>query len=305
MSPKKVLQVFLRGGLGNQLFQYSTGMALAEAQGRYLVLRGDLLPKTEDTIGGVSRWPNQITDFHHSGTIRTKSNQPVGKTNLVGKSMQVMRLAGDRMPELLARLGWLANENNESSIEVLTAQVSLINSYSPFKDLAFKFREKLRSEINNIHNPSNDFLNLVTEIKKSKAIAVHLRQGDYLNLGHIYGSSSLDFLKSAVQELQTTGELESVWLFTDTPSSIPNEVLDFLNPQRVIGPEMLPRPLESMLLMSKASALIAANSSFSWWSALLTSSGTPVCAPHIVSARVNNFSMDSELDRNWRTLIVT
>lgn len=300
-----MLQVFLRGGLGNQLFQYSTGLAIAQEQGRELVLRGDLLPIAEDTIGGVSRWPNQLTDFQHSGTIRTNSHQPGGKTNFFGKAMQVMRLAGDHIPNLLSRLGWLASEDTESSIESLRAPISLINSYSPFKDLAFRNREKLRSEISAVHEPSKEFLNLSSEIQESKAIAVHLRQGDYLSLGHIYGSSSLEFLQAAVKELKESGGFESIWLFTDTPSAVPEDLMDFLNPQKVIGPETLPRPLENLILMSKARALIAANSSFSWWSALLTAEGTPVYAPFILNARVNNFSKDSELDRNWRTLNVS
>lgn len=304
MKKRKVLQVFLRGGLGNQLFQYSTGLALAHEQRRELVLRADLLPRVEDSIGSVSRWPNQLSDFSHSGMIGTRSHQPSGKTNSLGKSMQVMRLSGDRLPYLLSRIGWLASENAELSIGLLNDRISLINSYAPFKDLAFRNRETLGSELNQIREPSKEFLELSLEMQNSRAIAVHIRQGDYLNLGHIYGSSTLEFLKFATQELRESLNLKSLWLFSDTPSAIARDVMDFLKPDRVIGPEALPRPLENMLLMSKAVGLIAANSSFSWWSAFLTQPGTPVVAPYIVRAAVNNFSKDSELDDKWRILIV-
>jgi hypothetical protein len=304
LKKRKVIQVFLRGGLGNQLFQYSTGLSLAHEQRRELVLRGDLLPRVEDSIGGVSRWPNQLTDFNHSGMIGTRSYQPSEKTNSLGKSMQVMRLSGDRFPYLLSRIGWLASENSELSIGSLNERISLINSYAPFKELAFRNRETLGRELNQIREPSKEFLELSLEIQKSKAIAVHIRQGDYLNLGHIYGSSTLEFLKSATQELRESLNLKNLWLFSDTPSAITSDVMDSLKPDRVIGPEALPRPIENMLLMSKASGLIAANSSFSWWSAFLTRPGTPVVAPYIARAKVNNFFKDSELDLNWRTLIV-
>ena len=304
MKPEREIQVFLRGGLGNQLFQYSTGIALTTEHRRELVLRGDLLPKAEDSIGTVSRWPNQIIEFHHSGIIRTKSYQPVGKTNFLGKFMQSMRLAGDRFPNMVSRIGWLASENSEPTIELHDKGISIINSYAPYKDLAFRNREKLSAELNQVRSPSKEFLDLVTKIENSSAIAVHIRQGDYLKLSHIYGSYSLPFLRAALQDLRETTNLKKIWLFTDTPSAIPNDVYDFLNPDRVIGPEGLTRPLENMLLMSKAVGLIAANSSFSWWSAFLTQPGTPVVAPYIVSAAVNNFSKDSELDQNWRVLVV-
>lgn len=305
MTSTKELHVFLRGGLGNQLFQYSTGLALSAAQGRELVLRGDLLPEVEDSIGGVSRWPNQITEFHYSGTIQTKSYQPLGRTNWLGKSMQIMRLVGDKLPSLVSKMGWLASENGNSSDPILQRPVRLINSYSSSKNLAFLNRDKLRQEIGDIRDPSQKFLELTSEIEMSDTIAVHLRQGDYLNLSHIYGSSSLSFLKVAIDELKHIGFEPNIWLFTDTPESTPKDVLNFLNAKRIIGPEELPRPLENLILMSRAKALIAANSSFSWWAALLTYGGTPVIAPRIAAAKVNNFSIDSEPDDNWRTLNVS
>lgn len=305
MTSSKELHVFLRGGLGNQLFQYSTGLALSAAQGRELVLRGDLLPEVEDSIGGVSRWPNQISDFHHSGTIQTKSYQPLGRTNWLGKSMQLMRLVGDKLPSFVAKMGWLASENGSSSDPSLQRPVRLINSYSSSKNLAFSNRDKLRQEIGDIRGPSQKFLELTSEMQMSDVVAVHLRQGDYLNLSHIYGSSSLNFLKVAIEELKQIGFEPNIWLFTDTPDSTPKDVLDFLKPKKIIGPEVLPRPIENMFLLSKAKALIAANSSFSWWAALLTSAGTPVVAPRILDAKVNNFSMDLEPDENWKTLNVS
>lgn len=302
MKTKKTLQVYLRGGLGNQLFQYSTGMALAHEYQRELVIRGDLLPRTKDSIGGISRWPNQISEFHHSGKIETKSFQPSGKTNSFGKFMQFMRLSGDHLPYWISKIGWLASENARPSLQLQRKQIAVVNSYVPFKDLAFKNRDKLRKELNQVRMPSKEFLGLSLEMRQLRPIAVHIRQGDYMNLAHIYGSVSLAFLELALEELRGDVELENIWLFSDTPSAIPRTVMDFLKPERVIGPELLPRPLENMLLMSKSSGFIAANSSFSWWSALLTKPETPVVAPHLASAKVNNFSYVSEPAQLWRIL---
>jgi len=219
--------------------------------------------------------------------------------------MQLMRLLGDKFPSLTAKLGWLASENVSVSDSILHRPVRLINSYSSYKNLAASNRDKLRQEISGIQEPSKEFLELAIEIQSSEVIALHLRQGDYLNFGHIYGSSSLEFLKTAIQELGQLGIASNIWLFTDTPASTPQEILDSIQPQKVIGPGELQRPLESMILMSKARALIAANSSFSWWAAFLTPTGTPVIAPRVLTARVNNFESDSEPAGNWRTLDVS
>jgi hypothetical protein len=232
----------------------------------------------------------------------TRSHQPFGKTNYFGKLMQVMRMAGDWQPELLARLGWLAGENVVTSMEILKSPINLINSYSAIKVLAYNQRDKLRKELNSIIAPSKDYLDLILEIQVSEVIAVHLRHGDYLNLSQVYGFSSPEYIKSALIEVANFVQANEIWLFTDTPSAVSAEVMTFLRPKKVIGPETLSRPLESMLLMSKASALVAANSSFSWWAALLTSEEATVCALYIVNAKVNNFSRDSEPDQRWRIL---
>jgi len=304
MKTKKALHVYLRGGLGNQLFQYSTGIALAQEQKRELVIRGDLLPRAEDTIGSISRWPNQIIEFDHSGRVITKSYQPSGKTNSFGKIMQLMRLTGERFPNLVSKIGWLASESAEPLLGLPNQRITLINSYAAFKDFAHKNRMRLRRELSQLIEPSQEFLSFSSAMLNSNPIAVHIRQGDYLNLGHIYGNVSLAFLERAIEELRGELEMDNLWLFSDTPSAISSEVMGLLKPERVIGPGILNRPIENMLLMSKASGFIAANSSFSWWSALLTQSGTPVVAPHLASARVNNFSSDSELDQQWRILSV-
>ena len=65
LAKSSEVSVFLRGGLGNQLFQYSAGLKISRMTGKKLILRTDLLPIQEDKIGGISRWPNQISEFSH------------------------------------------------------------------------------------------------------------------------------------------------------------------------------------------------------------------------------------------------
>jgi len=99
------IRVFLRGGLGNQLFQYAMGLHFSVTQGRNLVLREDLFPDVEDEIDGVSRWPNQIRNFEHFGLYCATSHQPAFDTNLFGKFMQVQRMFGDSAPRLFRGFG--------------------------------------------------------------------------------------------------------------------------------------------------------------------------------------------------------
>ena len=296
------IHVFLRGGLGNQLFQYSTGLFISQETGKKLVLRADLLPETQDSIGHISRWPNQIKGFQHCGEVRVNSFQPRGKTNLFGKTMQVMRTFGDTFPRISQSLGWLTGELRTPRLPHDIKKISTINSYVPFKELAWLNKIRIRGEIQSILNPSPEFMELSAEMERNRPSVVHVRQGDYINLKHIYGEPKRDFFKNASNLLESQHRSSQIWIFTDSPKQVPTWIIETIKPQRVVGPDLVSLPIENLLLMSNAGAIVAANSTFSWWACLLSKPGTPIIAPIVVGASVNNFDEGSEPCRDWSFL---
>ena len=299
MASLKEVNVFLRGGLGNQLFQYSTGLAISQRYGKNLILRTDLLPLYEDEIGGISRWPNQISAFRHSGTIRSSGNQPAGRTNATGKLMQLLRTMGDLNSQILIKMGWLSAENIIAKRPSDLDSVNYVNSYSPYKDLAVENRTQLSNELNNIVEPTAQFLKLSTEIMEKPTTVVHIRQGDYLNLQSIFGTLTAGYLSQAIGKLDLTSKSQRVWLFTDSPNRLQDSFLSILRPERIIGPADLGRPIENLVLMSKGTAIVAANSTFSWWACFIANDSTAVIAPNILNAKLNNFASENEPLGHW------
>jgi hypothetical protein len=295
----KEIQVFLRGGLGNQLFQYSTGLALSEITGKKLILRSDLLPEYKDSIGGISRWPNQIGSFYHSGEIRSRSYQPSEKTNLKGKAMQGMRSLGDQFPWFCNILGWVASENSVPLLPRDKNKVRLINSYVTYKEKAWAQRIRLRTEIRNLKNPSAAFIQMSKEMTSIRPIVLHIRQGDYLGLKHIFGNLPESYYQSALKAIEMEVSSAPFWIFSDTPNQISRSLIQFLNPDRVVGPREISRPVENLVLMSLGRSLIAANSTFSWWASLISDEDSQVIVPSIRAAKVNNFSRGEEPAHNW------
>jgi hypothetical protein len=95
-----------------------------------------------------------------------------------------------------------------------------------------------------------------------------------------------------------------VWLFTDSPELLPRDLIELLEPKKIVTPEMLPSPLETMLLMSHGEALMAANSSFSWWAALMTKNRAIVIAPFFEGQKTNNFLQQGELIQGLELKII-
>jgi len=304
VARRNEIHVFLRGGFGNQLFQYAIARALSIRYSKQLVVREDLLPERKDTVAGVTRWPNEIVGFHHSGTIYYRKHQPPMGTNLFSKVMQLMRIFGDFYPNLALALGILASDKTGKLPRVDLAKVKIINSYCIDKEKIADSKILIYQELQKLANPSNTYFDLRNALTDFPKTIVHIRKGDYLGLSEIYGVIDADYFSRAINLLAEKGKLHPIWIFTDTPERLTEEEVRVLNPERVVGPADVSSPLENLLLMTKAQSLIASNSSFSWWASQLCEMRTPVVAPIITNARFNNFDSVDDSSRNIEILSV-
>jgi hypothetical protein len=296
------IHVFLRGGLGNQLFQYALGLHVSNTQGKDLVIREDLLPDNEDQIAGVSRWPNQIRNFEHSGQHFSRAHQPAFDTNLFGKFMQAQRMFGDSAPRLLRRFGIHGAETSTlQDDELVLKGLRVINSYASSKHFALAQQQHLIAQIQNVRNPSTTFGLLDTEIRSSKPIVVHLRMGDYFSLTDTYGSISTKFIREGLTHLSSS-DRPPTWIFTQEGDALTQDLLDTIGPERVIDSKTLKSPLENLLLMSHGGGLICSNSTLSWWAAFLGGKNQNVVAP-VYAGKTNAFNHQMILE-SWKVLDV-
>lgn len=298
------LQVFLRGGLGNQLFQYSTGLFLATEYGKELILRTDLLPIEADKIGNVSRWKEQISEFQHSGVVYRQCYQPKGSTNLVGKTMHLARLIGDATNVMPNYLGWISNDSGQALPESKLAGIRVINSYATYKNLAVKQKTQLANQISAVRNPSKRFLDLQHELATSPTICVHLRLGDYEQLGHVFGRARPEYYQHAVANLRQHLGLGRVWLFTDKLGKIDDAFIRGISPDRIVTSGEVFRPIENLLLLGRGAGLVASNSTFSWWASFLSGDNARTVAPFNKSAKVNNFEPEADSSPNLEFIYV-
>jgi hypothetical protein len=113
---------------------------------------------------------------------------------------------------------------------------------------------------------------------KSKVVAAfHIRRGDYtLAINRSTGILSLEYFEGIARLLPN--DLE-IWIFTDSPELIIDKVKIFPQKTVIIDPPADSDPLESLLLLSKASYIAISNSTFSWWAAALAGEKAQIFAP--------------------------
>lgn len=295
---EKLATVRLRGGLGNQLFQYSAGLAKARALEAKLVIDARQLPVNAEMVNGVSHWPEQISAFRHGAdTILRSPRVNIQRSRL----RQIERATGDAAPRLLARWGIYANELNpslETFAAIRNTQVS-INAYCNSPSYFQGLEAEIRDRISDLVQPSDDFLGDFAAVQKNSPLAIHIRLGDYKNLKSIYGGVDVRyFVNSVALARQLSGDRE-VWLFSDEPQLASNILDGNIANLRIAPTSNRLTSLESLLIISKCEGIVASNSTFSWWAAFLMKQSAPIIFPRPFYASQTMNEPKSMLLENW------
>ena len=267
MAPSRVISR-LHGGLGNQLFQYAVGRAVALRTGAELLL---------DTRQYTASNPFQydLEHFAIEARVATDAELPPAKTRPL--SYAWWRKFG-RSPHFIREQGLAYNER----IETIDAGCYLhgyFQSQRYFDDIA----PKLWSDLSFREAISGDNARMGERIQSGASVSMHIRRGDYITNAKaqsVHGSTDIAYYKRALEAVRSqSGQDPVVYLFSNDP--------DWVRDNMKLDAEMVPVVIndgktahEDLRLMSFCDHNIIANSTFSWWGAWLNPShGKIVVAP--------------------------
>lgn len=263
--------VKLSGGLGNQLFQYATGRALAIRKKTGLCFDTSNYGREE---AGVIRRGIALQHFQVEGTIATphqlrKLLQPSLLSKLARKIFA--------LPSVYYRERFFHFDP-----EVLeTGTTVLLDGYWQSEKYFKAIAPVVRKDLRVISPLSAETRAMADRIANTRSVSLHVRRGDYVNdpktLSY-HGVCEPGYYTKAIAALkERVGEME-IFVFSDdmdwAKENISTEFpMTFVNhPGR--------QDYEDLYLMSLCRHNIIANSSFSWWGAWLNiNPGKAVVAP--------------------------
>ncbi len=266
--------LWLRGGLGNQLFQYAFGRQVSAITQLPLEIRTALLPSKPDLYRRSGRWPQQISEFQHSGTLRIEGGQPEGATNMISKRHTSLGYLLDMFPQTLAQAGFLGGQEEKdwgSLLRRATRRESIVlDGYFIDRAVPTAQREGLRREIYTTpeERPSQSPSSLKESRISQPGLAVHVRLGDNLlqhpNLLTDYESFYAEAISLATKEL---GRLD-IFVYSDQPD-IAKRLISKVSRGRNVAVATPASPIQTLRAMGLHSGLVAAPSTFSWWGGFL------------------------------------
>lgn len=266
----------LQGGLGNQMFEYAFGRSIQKETGRKLIL--DISDYKYDklrdySLNHFSLKSNIIVD--NSGRYNAIYDQRI---NLL------IKLAVKTVPNLLfnflSRFGvyiWDSAEYKPILINKSKKKIYLHGywqGYQYFNDIIEELREEFK-----VKDPVEGTNSILYDrICKSNSVCVHVRRGDFLLSTNKMYKCETNYYLAAMQKLEEKYRDLQYFIFSDDIVSVKKEI-DF-GDRKIIFVEQNNPDYEELRLMYSCKHFIIANSTFSWWAAILgTDKNKTVCAP--------------------------
>ena len=244
----------LKGGLGNQLFQYATGRAVA--------LHHKLPLKLDLTVFETYKLHNgyRLDQFAIQADIAAE-NEIINLKGGNNVLFAALRKAG-----LFKRKSYFKEKRSSYfDARIFKNNFVYLDGYWQNELYFSNIREVLLRELSPIGSINDFGCDYQEPIKKSNSVSLHVRRGDYLNLKNI-NVLDVDYYMKAVEYIRKSVEKPIFFIFSDDLDWC-KKSLGFLD--GCIYVDRTQTEIDDLKLMSFCRHNIIANSSFSWWGAWL------------------------------------
>lgn len=267
-----MLIIRLKGGLGNQMFQYAFGRALAIRRGEPLFL--------DTSIFGNE--PKRDTPRHYSldvYKIQAKIANPIITAPFNTKSSVFLR----KVKRRLLRLNDFSYHPSLAHSKAKFLE-GFWNNEKYFKDASDTIRHEFT-----LKNPlGSEAKEMALEIMNSKkdgekqTVSIHVRRGDYVSNPYSVQEITIldaDYYYRAIELISSKigKEKMQIHIFSDDIAWVKENIMLAGYDVQYVSYKIEPiKDYEEMHLMSLCDHHIIANSSFSWWGAWLNRSQTKI-----------------------------
>ena len=283
--------VRLKGGLGNQMFQYVLGRVLALKNGTELKLNTSFLNLN---FKSITKRIYNLDVFNIRAGIAKESDIPF-----------IFRLPNNKICLYLIFLfrKIIKSNGQEKSFNFNKKILSVgrnayLNGYWQSPKYFEGFEEVIRKDFTLKNPPAQNIQNLAGEIEKINSLCIHVRRGDYIgNKNHEIVNQ--EYYEKGIEHISQKTSIEKIYIFSDDIAWCKNN-LKFDFPIMFVDDEYAGEKDEGhMFLMSKCKNFIIANSSFSWWGAWLSNNKDKI----VVCPKkwFPNISIDTSdlIPKNW------
>lgn len=251
----------LHGGLGNQLFQYAVGRALADRRRAPLFLDGSEFFYSDYRQGDLWKFrvrarllplpASQALDGSPAGNAAKAAVKAVAR-----RLVRTLNDPGTGYDPRVAALSWFSRLDGHWQTE---------RYFAPD-------RARLLADLSPRDPPPPALARWLERTAGEETVAVHVRRGDLVSVDRYarsIGTLHPDYYEAALSRLRARiGGGARACVFSDDPAWCERHLPRVL-PMEIVSGAVTHSAFEDFVAMSRCRHFVIANSTFSWWAAWL------------------------------------
>ena len=282
------IRIKLSGGLGNQMFQFATGYAVARKNNVDLSL-------------DLKRFNHQAD---HNGFQLQDVFEIYSKVDFLNNPVNFRFI---NFKEILNKIGIGYHKFKEPHFHYAheihsIPKHSLLNGYWQ-SELYFKnYSQEIRKIFSFCNKLEKKNLLIANDISKNNSISIHVRRGDYLlkQNNNLYADLS-EYYNKAIKDSVKCFNDPKFFIFTDDPLWV-NDNFNVGFSHTIVDVNNGSKSFFDMHLMSLCKANIIANSSFSWWGAWLNNNKNKIIYTPKNWFKNKSICTDNLIPNTWKII---
>jgi len=253
-----MIHLILQGGLGNQMFEYATALAISKEYGHCIELDLSFF----DCYGGRDWCRDYGLDIFSIGSNIKFSHRYATLVRILPKISLFCRKRG------VHRLGPIVFELNDVK-DIPKRKNLILFGYFANSHIFEHYSSDIRQAFRFSSEPDYTNLSLIQRITVSESVAVHIRRGDYLSAANNgFARNGEEWYRRAISYMASFIQ-NPVWYFFSDDILWAENTFSDLSGAIFVDINHGNDSYNDMRLMSICKHNIIANSTFSWWGAWL------------------------------------
>jgi hypothetical protein len=272
-----MIVIKIKGGLGNQMFQYAVAKAYALEKNRPFLLDTSIFESYKLHNYGLHHFAMQPTFFKPFTKWQLKLKKLVGKVVYFNEDNYAF--------------------NFNANLFGLPSNLLFLEGYFQTERYFLKYENEIRADFEIISPLKQQTKDTIAYMQTVNAVSIHFRRGDYIG-NAVHETDKTEYYQEAMKIIESKIENPVYFLFSDDmPWVKENFTTNFET--HYIDFNDAATNFEDIKLMSSCKHNIMANSSFSWWGAWLNpNKNKTVIAPKLW---FNNETVNTSdvIPENW------
>lgn len=260
-----MITVRIKGGLGNQLFQYAVGYVLSTEAGERLCF--DPAFTATMTARGYKLPLLRVQTAEEANAANFPTMVKALKNPYVNKACRVLKLDRHTCGDFLYYLE--TDESFHPEVLVLRGKDVYLDGYFQSPRYFEVYRQELLTQLRPNYQPEDSYTAQLAQIESCCSVAVHVRRSDFkADRSPYHYLLEEDYYREALAYMRAKLPAPEFFWFTDdfewVKAHFPaDEHTHFVELRTQHG------DIDDMMLMKHCQHIITANSTFSWWAAWL------------------------------------